>query len=85
MTVYNQQVVLNYLQLICLYLYKIILSFYNDFSLKDLIVINRLLKIELSDLIPTFLAQSDQARIRTSIDKLDNPKLKLSQDDFALV
>ena len=57
----------------------------SPFSLKDLIVINRLLKIELSDLIPTFLAQSDQARIRTSIDKLDNPKLKLSQDDFALV
>lgn len=57
----------------------------SPFSLKDLIVINRLLKIELSNLAPTFLPQSDQVRIRISIDKLDNPKLKLSQEDFALV
>ncbi|MEO5788894.1 MAG: helix-turn-helix domain-containing protein [Gelidibacter sp.] len=57
----------------------------SPFSLKDLIVINRLLKIELSDLIPTFLPESDQVRIKTSIDKLDNPKLKLSQDDFKLL
>ncbi|MGA9270393.1 MAG: transcriptional regulator, partial [Lutimonas sp.] len=30
------------------------------FSLKDLIVINRVLKIELTDLIPTFLSHMDQ-------------------------
>ena len=57
----------------------------SPFSLKDLIVINRLLKIDLTDLIPTFLPQSDRIKIRASIQNLDNPKLKLSMDDFALV
>lgn len=56
----------------------------SPFSLKDLIVINRLLKIDLTDLVPTFLPQSDRAKIRTTIEKLDNPKLKLSKDDLAI-
>jgi hypothetical protein len=56
----------------------------SPFSLKDLIVINRLLKIDLTDLVPTFLPQSDRVKIRTTIKKLDNPKLKLSIDDFVL-
>lgn len=55
------------------------------FSLRDLIVINRLLKIDLHDLIPTVLPQSDRVKIKSSIEKLGNPKLKLSQDDLALV
>lgn len=57
----------------------------NPFSLKDLIIINRLLKIELTDLVPTFLPQAERVKIKSSIDKLDHPKLKLSQDDFTLV
>jgi len=57
----------------------------SPFSLKDLIVINRLLKIDLTILVPTFLPQSDRLKIRTSIQTLDNPKIKLSKDDFALV
>lgn len=57
----------------------------SPFSLKDLIVINRLLKIDLADLVPTFLPQSDRVKIRTSIQKLDNPKIRLSKDDFTLV
>lgn len=57
----------------------------SPFSLKDLIVLNRLFKIDLIDLIPTFLPQSDQVKIKTSILKLNNPKLKLSKEDFALV
>lgn len=57
----------------------------SPFSLKDLVVINRLLKIELTDLIPIFLSTKDRLKIRTSIQKLDNPKLKLSKDDFELV
>ena len=56
----------------------------SPFSLKDLIVINRLLKINLSDLVPTFLSQSDSTKIRTTIKKLDNPKLKLSKEDVAI-
>lgn len=56
----------------------------SPFSLKDLIVINRLLKINLSDLVPTFLPQSDREKIRATIEKLDNPKLKLSEEDLAI-
>jgi len=56
----------------------------SPFSLKDLIVINRLLKIDLTDLVPTFLPQSDRIKIRTTIKKLDNPNLKLSTDDLEL-
>lgn len=56
----------------------------SPFSLKDLIVINRILKIDLTDLIPTFLPQSDIVKIRSAIKKLDNPKLKLSKDDLAI-
>lgn len=57
----------------------------SPFSLKDLIVINQLLKIDLTDLIPTFLPQSERAKIRMTIKKLNNPKLKLSKDDLAIV
>jgi transcriptional regulator with XRE-family HTH domain len=56
----------------------------SPFSLKDMIVINRLLKINLTDLVPTFLPQSDSEKIRTTIKKLDNPKLKLGKDDLAI-
>ena len=56
----------------------------SPFSLKDLIVINRVLKINLTDLVPTFLPQSDRVKIRTTIKKLDNPKLKLSKEDLAI-
>lgn len=56
----------------------------SPFSLKDLIVINKILKINLTDLVPTFLPQSDRVKIRTTIKKLDNPKLKLSKDDLAI-
>ena len=56
----------------------------NPFSLKDLIIINRLLKIDLTDLVPTFIPQTEQVKIRASIEKLENPKLKLSKDDFVL-
>jgi len=56
----------------------------SPFSLRDLIIINRLLKIDLTNLVPTFLSQTERVKIRTSIKKLENPKLKLSKEDFAL-
>ena len=56
----------------------------SPFSLKDLIVINQILKIDLTDLVPTFLPHSDRVKIRTTIKKLDNPKLKLSNDDLII-
>lgn len=55
------------------------------FSLKDLVIINRVLQIDLKDLIPTFLPLDERKKITTSIKKLDNPKLKLNEDDFAVV
>ncbi len=54
------------------------------FSLKDLVVISQLLKIDLTDLVPTFLPLKERIKIKSSIQKLDNPKLSLSEDDFAL-
>ncbi len=56
----------------------------SPFSLKDTILINRLLKIDLTDLVPTFLPQSDRTKIMTTIKELDNPKLKLNKDDLAI-
>lgn len=53
------------------------------FSLTDLIVINRLLKIDLTDLIPTFLPQNQRLKVRKSIEKLGKSNLKLSESDFA--
>ena len=50
--------------------------------IKDLIIINRLLKINLSDLIPTFLPQTERIKIKDSILKLNNDKLKLSKEDL---
>ncbi|MBZ9729726.1 helix-turn-helix transcriptional regulator [Salegentibacter sp. JZCK2] len=55
------------------------------FSLRDIIVINRLLKIDLTKLVPTFLPQDERVKIRSSIKKIDNPNLKLSKEDFELV
>lgn len=57
----------------------------SPFSMRDLIIINRLLKIDLTDLIPTFLPQSEQNKIKNTIKSFDNPNLKLSKDDFAIV
>lgn len=57
----------------------------SPFSLKDLIVINRLLKIDLVDLVPTFLTQSDRSKIAQNIARLGNPKLKLSKTDLLKV
>ena len=55
------------------------------FSLRDLIVINRLLKIDLTDLIPAFLSHNERIRIKASLEKIENTKLKLSKADFTMV
>lgn len=54
------------------------------FTLKDLIIINRLLKINIAVLIPVFLSKEDQVKIKEAVIKLDKPKVKLSSDDLAL-
>lgn len=52
------------------------------FTLKDLIIMHRLLKIEMSVLIPVFLSNSDQEKVKLAVSKLDKPKVKLEANDF---
>lgn len=54
----------------------------SPFSLKDLILINRLLKIDISELIPVFLPKNEQIRVKNAILKLNKPKIKLTTDDL---
>lgn len=49
----------------------------SPFTLKDIVVIHQLLQIELNDLIPTFIPQSELLNIKETIKKLNNPKLQL--------
>ncbi|MEP6930585.1 MAG: helix-turn-helix transcriptional regulator [Flavobacterium sp.] len=54
------------------------------FTLKDLIIINRILKIDITLLIPLFLSKEDQLRVKDAVKKLDKPKLKLNAADLVL-
>lgn len=53
------------------------------FTLKDLVVISKLLKIDLSKLIPMQLTEEEKIKIEEKIKKLDKPKLKLNRKEFA--
>jgi DNA gyrase/topoisomerase IV subunit A len=57
----------------------------SPFTLHDLIVINRLLKIDLADLVPTTFSQAQRTRIKKSIEAIGTNKIKLSAEDFDLV
>jgi antitoxin component HigA of HigAB toxin-antitoxin module len=58
----------------------------SPFTLKDLVIINQLLKIDLTDLVPTFLPHDERIKIKSKIEKLEKPKLKIAnEEDFALV
>lgn len=57
----------------------------SPFTLNDLIVINRLLKIELTDLVPTTISQTQRTRIKKSIQVIGTNKIKLSAEDFDLI
>lgn len=54
------------------------------FTLKDLIIIHRLLKINIDVLIPVFLSREDQVKVKEAVKKLDKPKLRLSSADLVL-
>jgi len=54
------------------------------FSKEDIIVINRLLKIKLDDLIPTFIKQDKALHIKKTLNSLSNNKIKLTKKDFDL-
>ena len=55
------------------------------YTLNDLIIINRLFKIALSDLVPTTIPQSQRERIKKTIEEIGSPNIKLSAKDFDLV
>lgn len=54
----------------------------SPFSLKDLIVISRLLKIDLNELVFTAISYEERRKIENTIKKLDKPKLKLDTKEF---
>ncbi|NEN23233.1 helix-turn-helix transcriptional regulator [Cryomorpha ignava] len=54
------------------------------FSKEDIVVVNRLLKIKLVDLIPTFIKQDRAAHIKQTLNSLSNTKIKLSNTAFDL-
>ena len=56
----------------------------SQFSMKDLVIIHRILKIELSRLIPTYLQNETRERVKKSISQLNKPKLRLSKKDLVM-
>lgn len=56
----------------------------SPFTMKDLVVIHRLLNLPLDKLIPTMLGQNERKRIKSSLESLNNPKLKLGKSDLEL-
>ena len=54
------------------------------FSKEDIVVINRLFKIKLGDLIPTFIKQDRAVHIKKTLNSLSNSRIKLTKKDFDL-
>lgn len=54
------------------------------FTLKDLIIINRLFNINISELVPLFLSSEDQIRIKETVKKLNKPKVRLTDSDLVI-
>jgi len=52
------------------------------FTLRDLVIINRLLGIDIKDLVPVFLSGEDQVKVKSAIVKLNKPLLKLRKGDL---
>jgi plasmid maintenance system antidote protein VapI len=55
----------------------------SQFTLKDLVIIHRLLGISLKTLIPTYLQSETRDKVKESIDKLNKPKLRLRKTEIA--
>jgi transcriptional regulator with XRE-family HTH domain len=54
------------------------------FSKEDIVVMNRLFKISLEDLMPTFIKDERALHIRRTLKSLPNNKIKLTRKDFDL-
>lgn len=57
----------------------------NPFNLKDLIIIHNLFNIKLESLIPATIPQKESRRIKSSILKINKPKLKLAKEELILI
>jgi plasmid maintenance system antidote protein VapI len=55
----------------------------SQFTLKDLVIIHRILGINLNILIPTYLQSETKDKVIQSITKLNKPKLGLRKKEFA--
>ena len=55
----------------------------SQFTLKDLVIIHRILGIKLDALIPTYLQSETRDKVRESIRKLNKPKLGLRKTELA--
>lgn len=56
----------------------------SQFSMKDLVIIHRILRIDLSKLIPTYLQNETRERVKKSIAQLNKPKLRLRKKDLII-
>lgn len=54
----------------------------SQFSMKDLVIIHRIFGISLNALIPTYLQSDTSEKVKESIKKLNNPKLRLKKKEF---
>jgi antitoxin component HigA of HigAB toxin-antitoxin module len=54
----------------------------SQFTLKDLVIIHRILGINLNILVPTFLPSETRDKVRESIKKLNKPKLGLRKTEL---
>lgn len=54
----------------------------SQFTLKDLVIIHRILGVSLKTLIPTYLQSETRDRVEESIKKLNKPKLGLTKTEW---
>ncbi len=54
----------------------------SQFTLKDLVIIHRVLGVSLNILIPTFLQSETRNKVRESLTKLNKPKLRLRKKEL---
>ena len=56
----------------------------SQFSMKDLVIIHRILRIDLAKLIPTYLQNETRERVKQTIIQLNKPKLRLRKKDLIM-
>jgi transcriptional regulator with XRE-family HTH domain len=57
----------------------------SPFSMRDLVILHRLLHIKLEKLIPTIISPKDRIKIKSSLIELKNTQLKLENEDLVFI